>query len=646
MTKGCLFTAALATLVMLGFLHPSSAMAQHAHHHGGSEAESAPKPKPPRVFLDKSPKVVEYQLRRLSNDQLLLIETSADDPKFDPVLMAILTREGMAKSHRQEALAALQQLRKAGPIPILQEALERIEGDDTGSQQTRRAIAHMLLAQPTAALRDAKERLLAMAASDSIDVGRTGYAGLIVSGHVEAAWNHAQENGEVDRLLDSFALIDARDSLVPLLPQVIELVGSGDATMRAAALRALQYIPGEHEQRFRIAAKAVADPQTRDAAVATLLSTPPSARDPRITRQVVDGLVRYAEETPAEQRTEEEFLDAMQLVDQLLVALPADVAKSYRERLRKTTVRVIRIRTVEEEMRYDTPYFAVEAGRPVQVVLINEDLMPHNLVITVPGALQEVAELGLAVGPDHGKDGKQYVPDSEKVLFATHMVPAHAEEKLTFVAPDKPGEYPYVCTFPRHWMRMYGVMVVVEDLDAWLRNPIPPQDPIGSNRAFVQAWTIDDFPDLKSSLRGRSMEIGERLFVEATCAQCHKLGDLGVGKVGPDLATVFAKYQNDTRTVLQEILDPSHRIDEKYAVHMILDVDGKTHTGLIVGEDDQSVHLLDNPEAATPVRILKEDIEQQVKTANSMMPKGLLDRFSRDEILEILAFIQAHQRGE
>jgi len=33
---------------------------------------------------------------------------------------------------------------------------------------------------------------------------------------------------------------------------------------------------------------------------------------------------------------------------------------------------------------------------------------------------------------------------------------------LRFTAPDKPGEYPYICTFPGHWRIMQGVMKVVK----------------------------------------------------------------------------------------------------------------------------------------------------------------------------------------
>ena len=123
----------------------------------------------------------------------------------------------------------------------------------------------------------------------------------------------------------------------------------------------------------------------------------------------------------------------------------------------EVVVRVVLIHTVEEEMRYDVPWFAVEAGRDIQVVLKNEDLMPHNLVLATPGSLQEVAIEGAALGPKIGDSGKQYVPVSPNVLQASKMVASEKTERMTFKAPTEPGEYPYVCTFPGHWMRMYGV---------------------------------------------------------------------------------------------------------------------------------------------------------------------------------------------
>ena len=292
-------------------------------------------------------------------------------------------------------------------------------------------------------------------------------------------------------------------------------------------------------------------------------------------------------------------------------------------------------------MRYDIPYFAVEAGKSVQIVLENHDLMPHNLVITVPEALKEVAQLGLQVGPNKGWQNLPYVPESDKVLHATPMVPADQQNTLTFTAPTTPGEYPYVCTFPQHWYRMYGVMVVVDDLDDWLKNPVEPANPIGSNRSFVQAWKVDDLKDeLESGIRGRSPEIGKRLFAEASCAGCHKMQGQG-GAIGPELSDVFERWKGDRVGILREVLEPSHKVDAKYVMQRILTVDGRTVTGVLLSEDDDKVTLLSNPEAKEPTVILQDDIEAMVPSSVSMMPKALMDQYTKDEVFEVLAYLES-----
>ena len=141
------------------------------------------------------------------------------------------------------------------------------------------------------------------------------------------------------------------------------------------------------------------------------------------------------------------------------------------------------------------------------------------------------------------------------------------------------------------------------------------------------------------------MKIGERIFKEATCAQCHQLAGVG-GKVGPALDDIFQKYQNDAAAVLQEILEPSNRIEEKYSVHMILTVDGLTITGIIQSQNDDEVVLLDNPESEEPTTVAREEIEEMVKTSKSIMPKALVNQFTKDEILEMLAYLKASQVKE
>lgn len=629
-----------ASLLVAFFFFVTPAYSQHDH----SESTGV---KAPRVFLDKSPRVVAYQLGRLSNAQLLAIETRTDDKKYLPVFNAILTREGMSRAYREDALRSMVEINESNAVAELVTALGTVKQSDASATRTANTLAKILLSRPAAELAAAEDQLLQLTQSQSDLLSPVGFGGLVASGKAESAWQAAPTESQQVHLLESVKLIPSAEQRSELHAQLIALTESESTAVANAAIEALAFVPARQNETFEIVANFVENDALRVAAVKTLLTVPTEQRDAAKSQELIKYFVEFAEMTAPDQRTRSSFLDAMQLVDELLAKAPTELAKSFRSRLRETVVRVVRIHTVEEEMRYDLPYFAVEAGRPVQVVLINEDLMPHNLVITQPGALKEVADAGLEAGPNAGLDGKQYVPKSDQVLFATNMIGSLESEAITFDAPKEPGEYPYVCTFPRHWMRMYGVMVVVEDLDEWLKNPTEPTDPIGSNRSFVQSWTIDDFEtDLASDLRGRSALIGERIFTEATCAQCHKAGAIGVGNVGPELSETFAKFKGDARAVLQEIIDPSHRIDDKYAVHLILDADDQTYSGLVISEDKEQVLLLENPEAKEPTTILKADIEQMVKTSNSMMPKGLMDRFSRDEIYELLGFLQSVQKSE
>ena len=187
---------------------------------------------------------------------------------------------------------------------------------------------------------------------------------------------------------------------------------------------------------------------------------------------------------------------------------------------------------------------------------------------------------------------------------------------------------------------MYGVMVVVEDLAAFERNPVAPADPIGSNRAFVKAWTMADFPgDLTNALRGRTPEIGKKLFEEATCATCHQIQ--GQGKaVGPDLTEVWGRWKGEAPGVLREMLEPSHQIESKYVVRKIITLDGEILSGIVLSEDAKSISLLANPESPEATVVAKDDIEEMVQSSVSIMPKALLDRFSEDEILELLAYLR------
>ena len=67
---------------------------------------------------------------------------------------------------------------------------------------------------------------------------------------------------------------------------------------------------------------------------------------------------------------------------------------------------------------------------------------------------------GNEMAKDPGGLAKGFVPESDKILHATKLLEPDTGEVLRFNAPEQPGIYPYLCTFPGHWVIMKGEMVV------------------------------------------------------------------------------------------------------------------------------------------------------------------------------------------
>lgn len=609
--------------------------------HGTAKHAAATAIEKPKVFLDKSPRVVEYQLNRLSNAQLLLVDRAKDSPKYAPVYFAILSRPGMAVQDRLQALDGLTSINKTTQSEELLAALGKIDDSKTDQRRVARELASLLVSQDALALTQSVKHFDRSISSDRPLVRRVGFAGLISANQIQRARELVA--GHQESFVDFMAAIPLVQSENLRSKLAADAFMGLDAKLppegRARAIEALAAIPSRFPESFQRIAALVDEKPLTETAVRTLARIPSEHRDKATSAKLVSNLVVRAEATPAAERTSDAFVDVLQLVDSLLPLLPETSAREYRQRQKSISVRVVRIQTVEEEMRYDLKYFVAEAGRQVQIVLRNEDLMPHNLVVTKPGALKDVALLAAAMPPDAAPKGKQYVPESDKVLFATSMVQAGKQERLTFEAPRQPGEYPFVCTFPNHWLRMYGVMVVVNDMDAWAKDSKPPADPVGNQRSFVRSWKLDDLKgELSNGLRGRSDDIGRRLFKEATCQQCHKMRGEG-GVVGPDLTDAFARWKGDTLGILRELLEPSHKIDPQYASHSILTNAGKVYSGVIVSENQDAISIINSPDQPAPTVIQRSEIEEMVKSPKSIMPTALLDQYTRDEIFELLAFL-------
>jgi putative heme-binding domain-containing protein len=113
-----------------------------------------------------------------------------------------------------------------------------------------------------------------------------------------------------------------------------------------------------------------------------------------------------------------------------------------------------------QNLSFTTRTFRVRAGEPIRLVFSNPDVVPHNWVLVKPGALQSVGTLSNQLIADPDAVARQYVPRSPQVLAYTDIVQPGGRFAIVFRAPLEKGRYPYLCTFPGHWMVMNGMMIV------------------------------------------------------------------------------------------------------------------------------------------------------------------------------------------
>lgn len=473
---GVLTSALLAAVL-------SSRLEAGADVHGIVRQEAAP-----RILLDQSPRAVEYQLSRLTNDELSRVERQPTEVKYRPIYYALLTRKGLARALRDEALAALTKLDNASQSQVLLQALAKLPADQAEDPQTGDQLLDILLGQPADVLRGQRDIFVKAAADGQPMVLRGAYGAMMAAdGEPGPAWQAALKDGHLVELLRSVPRLGKADDLrVKLFTPIAALLNeTPDAATRAAAVAALGWTRRDSAT-FELLAREIVDPSrgadaaTRAAAVMSLQLIPEAAWPKAALDPLARAIVGMIKETTPEHRTDPEVIEAVQLGEKLAAALPDESKRLVRRDLRALGVRVITIDTVPEQLMYDLKWFVVEVGKPVQIVLSNSDTMPHNIVVGQPGSVQEIGAAGAAVAPTSDPNAKAYVPESPLVLASTRLLNGGETERLNFTAPAKPGEYVYLCTFPGHWIRMYGVMLVVENLEAWEAKPTEPTDPLTS----------------------------------------------------------------------------------------------------------------------------------------------------------------------
>ena len=129
---------------------------------------------------------------------------------------------------------------------------------------------------------------------------------------------------------------------------------------------------------------------------------------------------------------------------------------------------------------------------------------------------------------------------------------------------------------------------------------------------------------------------GERLFWSEAirCGSCHRIGERGT-PVGPDLSTIGKLRPRED--LLGSLLEPSRRIEPKYATYSVATAAGVSLTGLLVGRDESRVVLRDGQ--GKEVILAAKDVEELRPSRTSLMPDGQLADLTAREAADLIAYL-------
>jgi putative heme-binding domain-containing protein len=120
------------------------------------------------------------------------------------------------------------------------------------------------------------------------------------------------------------------------------------------------------------------------------------------------------------------------------------------------------------------------------------------------------------------------------------------------------------------------------------------------------------------------------------CVQCHRVGAYG-GKVGPELTQIGKKYSR--AELLENILEPSKKIEPAFVTHVVETSDGRFFTGVIASRTQQELVLRDA--ADKEQRIPAGKIANVLPQPKSLMPEQLLRDLTAQQAADLLEYLSS-----
>ncbi len=161
-----------------------------------------------------------------------------------------------------------------------------------------------------------------------------------------------------------------------------------------------------------------------------------------------------------------------------------------------------------------------------------------------------------------------------------------------------------------------------------------------ASRPHVNEWKVDDLlSDIEANTADRNFRNGQEMFTITGCYKCHRFVGKG-GIVGPDLTAVGRRF--NARNMLESILEPSKVVSDQYEATVFVTDSGKQIVGRVVNLNQDALMVSENmlnPGKLTT--ILRGEVEEMFTSKTSMMPNGLLNNLTKEEIRDLIAYLRS-----
>ncbi len=293
----------------------------------------------------------------------------------------------------------------------------------------------------------------------------------------------------------------------------------------------------------------------------------------------------------------------------------------------------------------------------LMIALDAPNAIPKTMALIAKSATQE-EQIGYMLNLRHATNG--WTTDLRKQYFGLWVNDQRNKRQPDYVLQwfyDAGRPYSDGSSFPRFLGNFHAEAKATlkpdekEALAAILDAYVPPgakpaKKPKPVERKFVKDWqTADLLPLLDQVGKGRNFARGKEVYESDSgkCNACHRFGNDG-GMTGPDLTAIATRFQR--KDILESLTEPSKVVSEQFANTQIKTNDGKVVVGRIIEESESALIIKPDPLKEDKVTVKKADIAKRELSKVSPMPTSLLNNFTQEEILDLLAYLESQGRKE